>query len=136
MAGSSKKGERGIQILAPVTGFRRRKDEGEEETESKPQRIVIGFRPVYVFDCEQTEGVDLPELNHTISGDVGGNRDRLMEFLVTQNIALEFDESIAPALGVSYGGRIGLLPGQPKAGEFTTLVHETAHLCCLQVYVV
>ena len=122
-----KRGEQGIQILAPVTGFRRRKNEGEEVTESKPQRIVIGFRPVYVFDHEQTEGADMPELNHTISGDVGGNRDRLIEFLAAQNIALEFDESIAPALGVSYGGRIGLLPGQSKAGEFTTLVHETAH---------
>jgi N-terminal domain of anti-restriction factor ArdC len=121
-----KRGEKGIQILAPVTGFRR-KDEGQEEIDSKPQRIVIGFRPVYIFDYEQTEGADLPELNHTISGDVGGNRDRLIKFLGTQNIALEFDESIAPALGVSFGGRIALLPGQAKAEEFTTLVHEMAH---------
>jgi hypothetical protein len=45
-----KRGERGIQILAPVTGFRRRKDGLQEETESKPQRIVIGFRAVYVFE--------------------------------------------------------------------------------------
>ena len=66
-------------------------------------------------------------MNHTITGDVVGNRDRLIEFLVSQTIALEFDESIAPALGVSYGGRIALLPGQSKAEEFTTLVHETAH---------
>jgi len=122
-----KRGEKGIQILAPVTGYRRRKDEAEDQTESKPQRIVIGFRPVYVFDHEQTEGADLPELNHTILGDVGGNRDRLVEFLAQQNIVLEFDQSIAPALGVSYGGRIALLPGQAKAEEFTTLVHETAH---------
>lgn len=28
---------------------------------------------------------------------------------------------------MSYGGRIALQPGQSKAGEFTTLVHETAH---------
>jgi hypothetical protein len=28
---------------------------------------------------------------------------------------------------VSYGGRIALLPGQSKAEEFSTLVHETAH---------
>ena len=122
-----KRGEKGIQILAPVTGYRRKRDEGQEENESEPQRVLIGFRAVYVFDYEQTEGADLPELNHTITGDVGGNRDRLIEFLVSQTIALEFDESIAPALGVSYGGRIALLPGQSKAEEFTTLVHETAH---------
>ena len=29
--------------------------------------------------------------------------------------------------GVSYGGRIALLPGQSKAEEFATLVHEVAH---------
>src|SRR5215467_12124537 len=72
-----KKGEKGIRILAPVAGYRRRKEESEEETDSNRQRVLIGFRPVYVFDYEQTEGADLPELNHVISGDVGGNRDRL-----------------------------------------------------------
>lgn len=122
-----KRGEKGIQILAPVTGYRRRKDESEEEPEANKQRVLVGFRAVYVFDYEQTEGADLPELNHTISGDVGENRDRLITFLGQQNISLEFDQSIAPALGVSYGGRIALLPGQSKPEEFTTLVHETAH---------
>ena len=28
---------------------------------------------------------------------------------------------------MSYGGRIAILPGQSKAEEFSTLVHETAH---------
>ena len=45
-----KKGEKGIQILAPVTGYRRRKDEAEQETDAKPVRILIGFRAVYVFE--------------------------------------------------------------------------------------
>jgi hypothetical protein len=58
---------------------------------------------------------------------VGDNRDRLLSFLAAQNIALEYKESIAPALGLSYGGKIVLLPGQSKAEEFTTLVHELAH---------
>jgi hypothetical protein len=124
-----KRGEKGIQILAPVVGYRRRKDDTEKETESdgKPQRVLIGFRAVYVWDHAQTEGVDLPEMNHSITGDVGGNHDRLIAFLTSQDIALEFNERIAPALGVSYGGKIALLPGQSKAEEFVTLVHETAH---------
>jgi hypothetical protein len=42
-------------------------------------------------------------------------------------IELFFAEDIAPALGMSYGGRIALLPGQSKAEEFSTLVHELAH---------
>jgi hypothetical protein len=126
-----KKGEKGIQILAPVVGHRRKKADPEQDSETennvKPQPVLIGFRAVYVFDISQTEGVDLPEFDHSVSGDVGGHRDRLIDFLNQQNIALEFNEKIAPALGVSYGGKIALLPGQSKAEEFTTLVHETAH---------
>jgi hypothetical protein len=122
-----KRGERGIQILAPMIGFRRREDAAEREQETQPQRVLIGFRVVHVFDVSQTEGEDLPEFDRTITGDVGTYRDRLIDFLAQQNIALEFNERIAPALGVSYGGKIALLPGQSKAEEFVTLVHETAH---------
>jgi hypothetical protein len=122
-----KRGEKGIQILAPMTGFRRRKDATEQETDSKPKPVLIGFRAVHVFDISQTEGVDLPEFEHSITGEVGEYRDRLLDFLAQQSIELVFTENIAPALGVSYGGKIALLPGQAKAEEFVTLVHETAH---------
>ena len=44
-----------------------------------------------------------------------------------RSITLEWKETIAPALGMSYGGRIAILPGQPEAEEFSTLVHELAH---------
>jgi hypothetical protein len=80
-----------------------------------------------VWDQVQTDGVDLPEFNHSVSGEVGAYRDRLIDFLAQQNIALEYDERIAPALGVSYGERIALLPGQSHAEEFTTLIHEAGH---------
>jgi antirestriction protein ArdC len=126
-----RKGEKGIQILAPMIGFRRRKDAAEQEQntnqDAKPAPMLIGFRAVYVFDIGQTEGSDLPEFEHNISGEVGEHRDRMIAFLAAQNIKLEFNEKIAPALGVSYGGKIVLLPGQSKAEEFTTLVHEAAH---------
>jgi hypothetical protein len=122
-----KRGERGIQILAPMIGFRRREDAAEQEQETKHQRVLIGFRVVHVFDVSQTEGVELPEFEHSITGEVGAYRDRLSDFLAQQNIELEFNERIAPALGVSYGGKIALLPGQSKAEEFVTLIHETAH---------
>lgn len=122
-----KKGEKGIQILAPMMGFRHRKDDDREDATAKKQQILIGFRAVHVFDVSQTEGAELPEMRHTVSGDVGAHRDRLFEFIQKQNITLEYNERIAPALGVSYGGKIVLLPGQSKAEEFTTLVHELAH---------
>jgi N-terminal domain of anti-restriction factor ArdC len=122
-----RKGERGIQILAPIIGHRRKKDAAEQEQDTKPASVLIGFRAVYVFDLGQTEGAELPEFEHSITGEVGEHRDRMIAFLAQQNIKLEFNEKIAPALGVSYGGKIALLPGQSKAEEFTTLVHETAH---------
>jgi N-terminal domain of anti-restriction factor ArdC len=126
-----KRGERGIQILAPMIGYRRKNPEVAQNTDAdgstKPKPTLIGFRAVYVFDVVQTEGEDLPEFEHNISGEVGEQRDWLIAFLAQQNIALEFNERIAPALGVSYGGKIALLPGQSKAEEFVTLVHETAH---------
>jgi len=122
-----KKGEKGIQILAPIIGHRRKRDTAEQEQDAKPAPMLIGFRAVYVFDLSQTEGADLPEFAHNITGEVGEHRDRMIAFLAQQNIKLEFNEKIAPALGVSYGGKIALLPGQSKAEEFTTLVHETAH---------
>src|SRR5580658_4957750 len=87
-----KRGEKGIQILAPVVGYRRRKDDAEQEADTKPQSVLMGFRAVFVFDYAQTEGADLPELNHRISGDVGSNRDSLVAFLAQQNIRLEFNE--------------------------------------------
>jgi hypothetical protein len=122
-----KRGEKGIQILAPIIGHRRNRDAAEQEQDTKPASVLIGFRAVYVFDLSQTEGADLPEFEHNITGEVGEHRDRMIAFLARQNITLEFNEKIAPALGVSYGGKIALLPGQSKAEEFTTLVHETAH---------
>jgi hypothetical protein len=126
-----KRGEKGIPILAPMVGHRRRKEEadqsGSTDANAKPQPVLIGFRVVHVFDVEQTTGQDLPQFEHSIRGEVGAHRDRLIDFLAQQNIALEYNENIAPALGVSYRGKIAILPGQSPAEDLVCLVHETAH---------
>jgi hypothetical protein len=62
-----------------------------------------------------------------VTGDPGDNIERLTEFLNSKAITVSYSEKIAPALGMSYGGRIALLPGQSKAETFSTLVHEAAH---------
>jgi hypothetical protein len=127
MGRSVKKGEKGIRILAPIIGVRRKKDEEAEKDITKQNKaVLVGFRSTYVFDVSQTEGAELPEL-HEISGEVGENRERLIAFIESQGIELVFTERIAPALGMSYSGRIAILPGQSKAEEFSTLVHELAH---------
>ena len=70
-----------------------------------PSRIPVFFRNAYVFDVEQTEGVELPAMRE-VDGDVGENHDRLLSFIDRQGIELVFTEKIAPALGMSYSGRI------------------------------
>jgi hypothetical protein len=124
---SVKAGQKGIRILAPIIGVRRKRDEeAEKDITKQNERVLVGFRNAYVFDISQTDGVELPAM-HEVSGDPGDNIDRLAAFLKGKGIQLVYNEKIAPALGMSYGGRIALLPGQSKAEEFSTLVHETAH---------
>jgi hypothetical protein len=124
---SVRAGQKGIRILAPIVGVRRKKDtEANQDIAKQNERVLLGFRNAYVFDVSQTDGVDLPEMRE-ISGDPGENLDRLAAFVRSRGIQLAYNENIAPALGMSYGGCIVLLPGQSKAEEFSTLVHETAH---------
>ncbi len=123
-----KKGERGIRILAPMIGSRRKPDaDAGRDGRTHKQPVLVGFRSVYVFDVAQTEGKELPEIASKVTGNAGEYRERLMDFTIGQGIQIEFKESIAPALGMSYGGKIALLPGQGSAEEFSTLVHELAH---------
>ena len=124
------KGQKGIRILAPMIGTRKKKD-NETTRSSDPaavnKPVLVGFRAVYVFDVSQTEGAELPGFAERTRGEVGEFNTRLQAFIEAQGIGLEFKESIAPALGMSYGGRIAILPGQEPAEEFSTLVHELAH---------
>ncbi len=122
-----KKGEKGIRILAPIIGIKRKPDaEAEKDITKQNTRVLVGFRNAYVFDVEQTEGVELPAMRE-VYGDVGENHDRLVSFIERQGIELVFSEKIAPALGMSYGGRIAILPGQSEAETLATLLHELAH---------
>lgn len=117
-----KKGEKGILILAPIV---RRKPENEEDRE-EASTSVAGFRAAYVFDVSQTDGKELPQIG-IVQGDPREYRERLRSFADAQGIAVEYSEQIAPARGVSSGGKIMLLPGQSPAEEFSTLAHEIAH---------
>ena len=124
---SVKAGQKGIRILAPIVGVRRKKDkDAEKDITKQNERMLLGFRNAYVFDVSQTDGAELPAL-HEMSGDPGENINRLAAFVKSRGILLVYNQNIAPALGMSYDGRIAILPGQSKAEEFSTLVHETAH---------
>lgn len=121
-----KRGEKGIAILAPMVA-KARKDDAKSNSDDDNRPSLLGFRRVYVWDESQTDGAPLPELDK-VTGEAGVYLDRLREYVNVQGITLEYNESIAPALGMAFGNTIRLLPGQTDAETFTTLVHELSHL--------
>src|SRR5205809_499120 len=89
-----KRGEKGILILAPMVGRRAQRSDAiatEIETanaaeERKAAQELYGFRAVYVFDVDQTEGKELPSLSD-VRGDVSGYRERQGHLLVTHKLS-------------------------------------------------
>jgi hypothetical protein len=48
---SVKAGQKGIRILAPIVGVRRKKDaEANKDITTQNERVLLGFRNAYVFD--------------------------------------------------------------------------------------
>jgi antirestriction protein ArdC len=119
-----RKGEKGIAILAPMVGRKRRTD--EEELAEDERTRVFGFRACHVFDVSQTDGADLPGFA-TVKGDPQGYLARLVRFVADQNIVLEYDDRISPGHGMSSGGKITLLPDMSPAETVATLAHEVGH---------
>jgi len=62
-----------------------------------------------------------------VKGDATQNVGSLNAFAESKGVEIRYDASIAPAKGVSYGGRISILPGMTSAEEVATLAHEIAH---------
>jgi antirestriction protein ArdC len=122
-----RKGEKGIAILAPIIRkYKAEADQPEGRSSIEPIRHLVGFRSAYVFDIAQTEGQDLPEFA-TVHGNPAQYLEHLKALTASHSITLDYDASIAPAKGVSQGGRVTLMPDLPAAEEFSTLVHELAH---------
>ena len=89
---------------------------------------------MYVFDVSQTDGAPFPTIG-VAQGEPGEYFSRLEQLVREQGITLEYSAEIAPAKGMSCGKKIILLPGMTPAEQFSTLVHELAHLCGGEIYV-
>src|SRR5260370_30703963 len=87
-----KKGEKGIRILAPMIGTKRKKDkEADKDITKQNEPVLVGFRPVYVFDVSMTDGPELPDLKERVKGEVGEYRERLIDFILAPGIEIEFN---------------------------------------------
>lgn len=119
-----RKGEKALRILAPMT---RKDDDGET--------MVFGFKPVCVFDVDQTDGEPLAELPDAVL--VEGDRvDHLWHSLVAQVQAagcqVVDDDALLPdgANGVTAWDRrvVAVRSTLPGAQSCKTLAHELAHV--------
>jgi hypothetical protein len=120
------KDQRGIGIMAPLVRKRRGEVEAGKEEVQGDEKILRGFRVVYVFDVSQTEGKPLPE-PETVRGDPGPWLGRLTAHVEGRGIELVRSPMPSGQFGLSEGGRIELAEGMSPAQEFSVLVHELAH---------
>lgn len=132
-----KKGEKGIQILAPNPIKRYlSKEEAEEisgsynvkEKDGKYFLELMRFRPVYVFDISQTEGEELPSIKcEELTGNVS-----LTLFDAVKNISpceIEFK-----GIDNGYKGyyspptnKIAIQEGMSELQSLKTMLHEITH---------
>jgi len=118
-----RRGEKGINIFAPML---RRKKDSENGTQENLEETVLGYRPCTVFDVSQTERKPLPSIGR-VWGDARHYGERLVAYTHSLGIRLEYSPAIAPARGISEGGKITLLPHLDSAEHAAVLAHELAH---------
>jgi antirestriction protein ArdC len=120
-----RKGEKGIMIFAPI--FRKPSNSGRATEPKEESPTVATFRPVFVWNEDQTTGEDLAAIGR-VTGEPSVYLERLESFVRASGVALEYSADIAPAKGLAEKGKITLLPNQTQAETFATLLHEQAHV--------
>jgi hypothetical protein len=112
-----KKGEHGIPILAPVIV-------NKDGDKLKDDKVLVGFKVVYVFDITQTEGDPLPYPPEWKSLEKDAELAvQLIRFAAKRGISVSEKPLERGVEGISRGGAIDL---SPTAGT-ATLIHEIAH---------
>lgn len=138
-----KRGERGIQILAPCSYQRAAMVEKKDPTtgqtlygaDGKPIKepgyvSTTSFRIVHVFDVSQTEGRELPNIAASeLSGDVEGFEDISARLSALSPLPIMFGTIPGTAKGYAshLEGRIVIKPGMSQVQTLKTMIHEIAH---------
>lgn len=137
-----KKGEHGIQIIAPTQRSRLVK---QDRLDPDTQRPVIGldgvpeqepvfvsyqsFRVTYVFDVSQTEGKELPSYGvDELTGDVPYFDDLFSAIEKLAPVPIEYRPAAAAKGGYNcLEQKIYVNEGMSQVQTLKTLIHETAH---------
>lgn len=129
-----KKGEKGIQILAPVT-YKTKKKKTEEDGKTKDQEepdpfyMLRGFRVVHVFDVSQTEGRELPSIVESLHGEV----EQFPSFFSAVCKSSQVPVSCEPMEDTVDGyyshteKRICIREGMSESQTAAALIHELSH---------
>ena len=138
-----KKGEKGIQIIAPAP-FKEKQEiektdpetgeivigeDGQPETEVV-ERVITKFRVTTVFDVSQTTGEPIPEFEVSeLEGDVLIYHDFMEALKMVSPVPIRFIEIDGGAKGFYQlvDKYIAIQPGMSEAQTMKTAVHETAH---------
>ena len=138
-----KKGERGINIIAPApfkterdvpiinpeTGQPILKKDGTPYTEKKEVTIPY-FKITRVFDISQTEGKELPTIGvNELLKDVDGAKDFIESLKKVSPIPIEFGETNGDSKGFysPVDNKIVVKDGMSDAQTIKTMVHEISH---------
>jgi len=128
-----KKGEKGIAIFAPLMKKVKKHDNEadagiETEPDNKGERLV-GFKAVYVWDIEQTDGKPVPELK-TEAPVMDGNSEVLFAMILQASpVPVEYEDIKGSARGyyMPKEKRIVLSSRLKPEEKVKTLLHELAH---------
>lgn len=121
-----RKGEKAIWIVAPMT-YKAKDDEHQDDEQ---RRVLRGFKWVPTFDISATDGQDLPEVCHQLSGD---DPDGLFVRLTAVADSIGFHVEDAELDGGVNGDcshserRIRVEATNSPAQRVKTLAHELAH---------
>lgn len=124
-----KKGEKGIQILAPVPHSFIKKD---EETGEEKEINYVTFRTSYVFDVSQTDGEELPTLTHKLKGtsnEIKELIERMNTIFTEEGIKFEFWNLKGETNGFyrPADNFICVKKGLDDLQVLKTMIHEFAH---------
>jgi len=126
-----RRGERGLQILAPIIRKITLEDEAREE--EKEERRVVGYRIVHVFDQSQTDGEPLPEMRaELVEGSLPVHWQQATKLIADAGFGFQVADTdrLGEANGITDWTERDVIvrAGLPGAQRFKTAVHELAHV--------
>ena len=138
-----KKGEKGIQIIAPSPYKVKQERDALDPKTGKPQMDAQGnplkeiieverpaFKVATVFDISQTEGKELPSIGvNELSGGVDGYEALFDALKATCPVPIAFEDIPSSAKGYYHteDHRIALQEGMSQMQTVKTLIHEMSH---------